>query len=88
MSLYLGIESLVSSLIFRRPSVTGSLDISLYRATVGRLFLMTFGGTSLGCCAGRRPLCLMCLLLMRCPPSFFLFFNFFLRTPIHIGHYS
>ena len=49
----------------------------LYRATVGRLFLMTFGGTSLGYCAGRRPLCLVCLLLMRCPPSFFLFFNFF-----------
>ena len=44
MSSYLGIESLVSSLIFRRLFVTGSLDIFLYRATVRRLFLMTLGG--------------------------------------------
>ena len=72
MSSYLGIESLVSSLIFRRPFIIGSLDIFLYWATVGRLFLMTFGGTSLGCCAGGRPLCLVHLLLMRCPPFFFL----------------
>ena len=71
MSSYLGIESLVSSLIFRLPSIIGSLDIFLYRATVGRLFLMTFGGMSLGCCVGRRPLCLVRLLLMRCSPFFF-----------------
>ena len=44
MSSYLGIESLVSSLIFRRLFVTGSLDIFLFRATVRRLFLMTLGG--------------------------------------------
>ena len=71
MSSYLGIESLVSSLIFRLPFVIGSLDIFLYRATIGRLFLMTFGGMSLGCCVGRRPLCLVRLLLMRCSPFFF-----------------
>ena len=71
MSSYLGIESLVSSLIFRLPSVIGSLDIFLYRATVGRLFLMTFGGMSIGCYAGGRPLCLVRLLLIRCPPFFF-----------------
>ena len=36
---------------------------------------MTFGGTSLGCCIGGRPLCLVRLLLMRChPPHFLLFF--------------
>ena len=75
MSLYLGIESHVLSLIFRHPSVTGNPDISLYQATVGRLFLMTFGGTSLGCCANGRPLCLVHLLLMRC--LFFFFFPFF-----------
>ena len=74
MSLYLGIESHVLSLIFRCPSVTRNLDISLCRATVGRLFLMTFGGTSLGCCTGGRPLCLVRLLLMRC-----LFFFFFFK---------
>ena len=34
---------------------------------------MTFGETSLGCCAGGRPLCLVRLLLMRC-----LFFSNFL----------
>ena len=45
----------------------------LYRATVGRPFLMTLGGTSLGCCAGRRPLCLVHLLLKRCA-HFLLFF--------------
>ena len=33
---------------------------------------MIFGGTSLGCCAGERPLCLVRLLLMRC----FFFSNF------------
>ena len=44
MSSFLGIESLVSSLIYRRPSVTRSPDIFLYRAMAGRLFLMTFGG--------------------------------------------
>ena len=72
MSLYPRIESRVLSLIFRRPSVTGNLDISSCRATVGRLFLMIFGGTSLGCCASGRPLYLVCLPFMRC----FSFFNF------------
>ena len=33
---------------------------------------MIFGGTSLGCCVGRRPLCLVRLLLMSC----FFFSNF------------
>ena len=33
---------------------------------------MIFGGTSLGCCASERPLCLVRLLLMRC----FFFSNF------------
>ena len=75
MSSYLRIESHVLSLIFRHPSVTGNPDISLYQATVGRLFLMTFGGTSLGCCANGRPLCLVHLLLMRCL-FFFFFFSF------------
>ena len=32
---------------------------------------MTFGGMSLGCYVGRRPLCLVRLLLMRCSPFFF-----------------
>ena len=66
MSLYLRIESHVLSLIFRRPSIIGNLDISLCGATVERLVLMIFNGTSLGCCAGGRPLCLVRLLLMRC----------------------
>ena len=79
MSSYLRIESLVSLLIFCRPLVIRSLDIFLYRAMVGRLFLMTFGGTSLGCCAGGRPLCLVRLLLMRChPPLFLLLFSLIL----------
>ena len=73
MNSSLGIESLVSSLIYHCPSVTGSPDIFLYRVTVGRLFLMTFGGTSLGCCVGGRPLCLVCLLLKRCSPFLFSF---------------
>ena len=77
MSSSLGIESLVSSLIYHRPSVTGSPDIFLYWATVGRLFSMTFGGTSLGCCAGGRPLCLVRLLLKRCSPFLLFFFFFF-----------
>ena len=75
MSSYLGTERHVLSLIFRRPFVTGNPDISLCRATVGRLFLMTFGGTSLGCYACRRLLCLVRLLLMRC--LFFFLFYFF-----------
>ena len=75
MSLYLGIESRVLSLIFRRPSVIGNLDISLCRATVRRLFLMIFGGMSLGCCTGGRPICLVRLLLKRCF-FFFFFYNF------------
>ena len=75
MSLYLGIESRVLSLIFRRPFVIGNLDISLCRATVRRLFLMIFGGTSLGCYTGGRPICLVRLLLKRC---FFFFFPNFL----------
>ena len=33
---------------------------------------MIFGGMSLGCCAGERPLCLVRLLLIRC----FFFSNF------------
>ena len=77
----LGTESLVSSLIFRRPSVTGSPDIFSCRATVGRHFLTTFGGMSPGCCAGGRPRCLVRLLFKRC--SSFLLLSFF--TP---GHYS
>ena len=77
----LGTESLVSSLIFRRPSVTGSPDIFSCRATVGRHFLTTFGGMSLGCCAGGRPRCLVRLLSKRCS-SFLLLSSF---TP---GRYS
>ena len=73
MSSSLEIESLISSLFYRRPSVTGSPYIFLYRATIGRLFLMTFGETSLGCCAGGRPLCLVRLLLKRCSPFLFSF---------------
>ena len=76
-----GTESLVSSLIFRHPSVTGSPDIFSCRATIGRHFLTTFGGTSLGCCAGGRPRCLVRLLFKRC--SSFLLFSFF-----NLGHYS
>ena len=34
---------------------------------------MTFGGTSLGCCVGGRPLCLVRLLLKRCSPFLFSF---------------
>ena len=41
---------------------------------------MTVGGTSLDCCANGRPLCLVCLLLMRCSP--FLLFFFFLLAII------
>ena len=77
MSLYLGIESHVLSLIFRHPFVTGNLDISLYQATVGRLFLMTFSGTSLGCCIGRRPLCLVhFLFILAITPDPFLLLYF------------
>ena len=42
---------------------------------------MTFGGTSLSCCAGGRPRCLVRLLFKRCTP--FLLFFFF-----NTGHYS
>ena len=41
---------------------------------------MTFGGTSLGCCAGGRPHCLVRLLFKSAPLSFSFFFN--------TGHYS
>ena len=44
MSSCLGIEGLSSSSICLRPSVIGSLGTSLCRVTVGRPFLMTFGG--------------------------------------------
>ena len=55
----------------------------LCRATIGRLFLMTFGGTSLGCCVGGRPICLVRLLLMRCSPFllFFFYWPLFLTFP-------
>ena len=79
MSSYLGIESLVSSLIFRRLFVTGSLDFFCIEQRLGDSFWWLLGGTSLGCCAGGWPLCLVHLLLMRCPPLLF---------PAHIGHYS
>ena len=44
---------------------------------------MTFGGTSLRCCAGGRPRCLVRLLFKRCSPFLLLFFFFF-----NPGHYS
>ena len=60
MNSFLGIGSLVSLSTFLRPFVIGSLDIFLCQAMVGRLCPTTFGGTSLGCCAGGRPLVLVC----------------------------
>ena len=44
---------------------------------------MNFGGTSLGCCAGGRPRCLVRLLFKRCSPFLLLFFFFF-----NPSHYS
>ena len=41
---------------------------------------MTFRGTSLGCCIGGRPLCLVRLLLKRCSP-FLLFFLLYWPYP-------
>ena len=46
MNLYPRIDCLASSVIFRRPSIIGSLGFSSCRAMLGKLFLMTFGGTS------------------------------------------
>ena len=42
---------------------------------------MTFGGTSLGCCAGGRPRCLVRLLFKRCS-------SFLLLSSFTLGHYS
>ena len=64
MNLFPGIGDLVSSSNFLRPSVTGSLDIFSCQAMGGRLYLTTFGGMSLGCYAGGRPLILICLPFM------------------------
>ena len=44
MNLFPGIGDLASSLTFLCPSITGSPDISLCQAMVGRLYPTTFGG--------------------------------------------
>ena len=80
MNLYPGIESLASLSTSRHPSVTRSLGISSCRAMVGRLFLTTFGGTSLGCCSGGRPLSLVHLLPMKCSSFNLLFMLVILLT--------
>ena len=64
LNLSTGIRDLVSSSIFLRPSVTGNLDIFSCQAMVGRLYSTTFGGMSLGCYAGKRPLILVRLSFM------------------------
>ena len=71
MSSCLGIEGLSSSSIYLRPSVTRSLGSSLCRVTIGRPSLTTFGGMSLGCCIGGRP-----LNFVRLPCIFFLWLVF------------
>ena len=48
---------------------------------------MIFGGTSLGCCAGGRPRCLVRLLFKRCSLFFFFFFLFFFFF-FNTSHYS
>jgi len=48
MNLYLRIRKLGSLLISPRPSIIGSLDISLFLVVVGRLPLTTFGVLFLG----------------------------------------
>ena len=64
MNLFPGIGDLASSLTFLCPSITGSPDISLCQAMVGRLYPTTFGGMSQGCCTGGRPLILVRLPFM------------------------
>ena len=75
MSLCLGIEGLGSSSIYLRPSVTRNLGTSLCWVMVGRPFLTTSRGMSLGYCVGGRP-----LNLVRLPCIFFLFFLVYLFT--------
>ena len=55
MNFYLGIRKLGSLLISSRPSIIGSLDISLFLVVVGRLPLMTFGVMFLGYCIDGGP---------------------------------
>lgn len=62
MSLCLGIEGLGLSSISLRHSTIGNLGISLCLVTVRRLFLMIFGGRSLGCCVDGIPFNLVCYL--------------------------
>ena len=75
MNLYLGIRKLGSLLISSRPSIIGSLDISLFLVVVGRLPLMTFGVMFLGYCIDGGP------------QNLVLFFFFFVRNLLMIFYY-
>ena len=75
MNFYLGIRKLGSLLISSRPSIIGSLDISLFLVVVGRLPLMTFGVMFLGYCIDGGP------------QNLVLFFFFFVRNLLMIFYY-
>ena len=75
MNLYLGIRKLGSLLISSRPSIIGSLDISLFLVVVGRLPLTTFGVMFLGYCIDGGP------------QNLVLFFFFFVRNLLMIFYY-
>ena len=74
MNLCLGIEGLGSSSICIHPSIIGSLGTSLCQVIVGRPFLTTSGGMSIGYYVGGRPLNLVHL------PCIFFFFLVYLFT--------
>ena len=78
MNSCLGIEGLGSSSICIHPSIIGSLGTSLCQVIVGRPFLTTSGGMSIGYYVGGRPLNLVHL-----PCIFFFLFglSFYLDRP-------
>ena len=86
MNLYLGIRKLGSLLISSRPSIIGSLDISLFLVVVGRLPLTTFGVMFLGYCIDGGPQNLVLFFFFFREKSFddFLLYIFFTNKYIFI----
>lgn len=81
MNLYLGIRKLGSLLISSRPSIIGSLDISLFLVVVGRLPLTTFGVMFLGYCIDGGPQNLVLFFFVRNLLMIF-YYIYFLLTSI------
>ena len=84
MNLYLGIRKLGSLLISSRPSIIGSLDISLFLVVVGRLPLMTFGVMFLGYCIDGGPQNLVLFFFREKSFDDFLLYIFFTNKYIFI----